>query len=76
MRIAFAIAVFCTIGCASRSSREAFCVPATGQGYSHAVYDQNGNYLNAFGGSDMFDRLSYVEVDASGERVSSAKKSL
>jgi len=32
-------------------------------------YDQNGNYLNAFGGSDMFDRLSYVEVDASGERI-------
>ena len=32
-------------------------------------YDQNGNYLNAFGGSDMFDRLSYVEVDANGERV-------
>jgi len=32
-------------------------------------YDQNGNYLNAFGGSDMFDRLSYVEVDAHGERV-------
>jgi DNA-binding beta-propeller fold protein YncE len=32
-------------------------------------YDQNGNYLNAFGGSDMFDRLSYVEVDARGERV-------
>ena len=32
-------------------------------------YDQNGNYLNAFGGSDMFDRLSYVEVDASGERL-------
>ena len=33
-------------------------------------YDQNGNYLNAFGGSDMFDRLSYVEVDAHGERSS------
>jgi DNA-binding beta-propeller fold protein YncE len=32
-------------------------------------YDQNGNYLNAFGGSQMFDRLSYVEVDAGGERV-------
>lgn len=32
-------------------------------------YDQNGNYLNAYGGSDMFDRLSYVEVDADGERV-------
>jgi DNA-binding beta-propeller fold protein YncE len=32
-------------------------------------YDQNGNYLNAFGGSEMFDRLSYVEVDAQGERV-------
>jgi len=32
-------------------------------------YDQNGNYLNAYGGSDMFDRLSYVEVDASGERI-------
>lgn len=32
-------------------------------------YDQSGNYLNAFGGSDMFDRLSYVEVDPGGERI-------
>lgn len=32
-------------------------------------YDQKGNYLNAFGGMDMFDRLSYVEVDPAGDRV-------
>ena len=32
-------------------------------------YDQNGNYLNSFGGMDMFDRLSYVEVDPDGDRV-------
>jgi DNA-binding beta-propeller fold protein YncE len=33
------------------------------------VYDQDGQYLSAIGGVEMFDRLSHVEVDPSGERV-------
>ena len=28
------------------------------------VYDQNGDFLTAFGGSEMFDRPSHVDVDA------------
>jgi DNA-binding beta-propeller fold protein YncE len=33
------------------------------------VYDRDGNYITAMGGSDMFDRLSHVAVDQAGERV-------
>jgi len=33
------------------------------------VYDQGGQYLSAIGGQEMFDRLSYVDVDPAGERV-------
>ena len=32
-------------------------------------YDQQGQFLNAFGGKEMFDRLSHVEVDPAGERI-------
>src|SRR5210317_77229 len=32
-------------------------------------YDQQGQFLDAFGGKEMFDRLSHVEVDPAGERV-------
>ena len=30
------------------------------------IYDQDGNYVSAFGGSDMFERPSHVDVDAEG----------
>lgn len=33
------------------------------------VYDQHGAYVNAYGGEEMFDRLSYVEVDPGAERL-------
>jgi DNA-binding beta-propeller fold protein YncE len=33
------------------------------------VYDQDGAYVNAYGGEEMFDRLSHVEVDPGGERL-------
>ncbi len=33
------------------------------------VYDQDGSYVNAYGGEEMFDRLSHVEVDPGGERL-------
>jgi DNA-binding beta-propeller fold protein YncE len=32
-------------------------------------YDQGGQYMNAYGGKDMFDRLTHVAVDASGDRL-------
>jgi len=32
-------------------------------------YDQQGRFLDAWGGKEMFDRLSHVEVDPAGERV-------
>jgi sugar lactone lactonase YvrE len=33
------------------------------------VYDSEGRYLAALGGAGMFERLSYVAVDARGERL-------
>jgi len=33
------------------------------------VYDQAGRYVTAFGGSELFDRPSHVEVDADGTRA-------
>lgn len=33
------------------------------------VYDQAGNYLQALGGQEWFDRLTHVAVDAEGTRV-------
>lgn len=33
------------------------------------VYDRDGNHLTALGGKEAFERLSYVAVDAAGERV-------
>jgi DNA-binding beta-propeller fold protein YncE len=32
-------------------------------------YDQTGQYLDTWGGKEMFDRLSHVEVDPAGERL-------
>ena len=32
-------------------------------------YDQTGQYIDAWGGSELFDRLSHVEVDPAGERL-------
>lgn len=32
-------------------------------------YDAFGNFLDAFGGIDMFDRLSHVEVEPDGSRI-------
>lgn len=42
---------------------------ADGTSQRVVVYDQDGQFLSAIGGKDMFDRLSYVDVDAAGERV-------
>lgn len=33
------------------------------------IYDQDGQYISAIGGNEMFDRLSHVEVDQSGQRI-------
>ena len=32
-------------------------------------YDQIGQFVEAWGGADLFDRLSHVEVDPAGERL-------
>ena len=32
-------------------------------------YDQQGEYLTAFGGEDLFDRLSHVAVDSARDRI-------
>jgi len=33
------------------------------------AYDIDGNYIDAYGGSELFDRLSHVEVDPEGGRL-------
>jgi len=33
------------------------------------IYDRDGNFINAIGGDDMFDRLSHVDVDPDGKRA-------
>jgi len=33
------------------------------------IYDRDGKFINAIGGSDMFDRLSHVAVDPEGKRA-------
>jgi DNA-binding beta-propeller fold protein YncE len=33
------------------------------------VFNQDGSYVNAYGGEAMFDRLSHVEVDPGAERL-------
>jgi len=33
------------------------------------IYDQDGNFLSAIGGAEMFDRLSHVEVTPDGSRI-------
>ncbi len=33
------------------------------------LYDRDGGYITAMGGSSMFNRLTYVAVDPAGERV-------
>jgi len=33
------------------------------------VFDQDGSFITKIGGIEMFDRLSYVEVDPAGERI-------
>jgi DNA-binding beta-propeller fold protein YncE len=32
-------------------------------------YDSSGRFMDAWGGAEMFDRLSHVEVDPAGERL-------
>jgi DNA-binding beta-propeller fold protein YncE len=33
------------------------------------VFDQDGRFITRIGGIEMFDRLSYVEVDPAGDRI-------
>ena len=42
---------------------------ADGSARRVVVFDQNGRFITAIGGIDMFDRLSYVEVDPAGDRI-------
>ncbi len=42
---------------------------ADGTANSVSVFDQDGEFLRTFGGSDWFDRLAHVEVDPDGQRV-------
>ncbi len=42
---------------------------ADGTAQHIVVYDQDGQFLRVIGNKDMFDRLTHVEVDPSGERV-------
>lgn len=42
---------------------------ADGTAKSVSVFDQNGQFIRAIGGSDWFDRLSHVEADPDGQRI-------
>jgi len=42
---------------------------ADGSARTVVVFDQDGQFITKIGGIEMFDRLSYVEVDPAGERI-------